>query len=146
MKWEDIDPEKRDLSTPELWDAWRDEVAEAIPDIDKWRSKALPVSENVFATRGQGWSPTRVVINMKRSDGTMWHHDVMRPMTAVDTLERRLKDALERIAKLEHTEEKRAERRRRCPKCGCASAGASTINEELVSYICGTCWNQWPIW
>lgn len=28
MNWQYIDPETRDLSTPELWDAWRDEVAE----------------------------------------------------------------------------------------------------------------------
>ena len=77
--WKDIDPEARDLSTPELWDAWREEVGAAIPSIDKWTSEPLRVDEQVLAVRGSGWSMTKVHLCMKNEVGTMTHLVVDRP-------------------------------------------------------------------
>ena len=131
--WKDIDPETRDLSTPELWDAWREEVR-GLQFSGAWAHDAETAST---ASIGEVSDRFVQVFYYNVNGKCVENCHVTRPDSP--TLESRLTDALARIEKLEAF-------LRRCPTCyqepdsTCSRADGEVI--ELGCYECNT---RWPV-
>lgn len=94
MNWQDIDPETRDLSTPELWDAWRERVRHADVNFNSLMDGDMEVFFFV--------NEKCIELMWRSDDDSKGEKDIkyLRP-DGLSMVDPRLTDALARIERLE---------------------------------------------